>query len=338
MKKFIVQILIFVSLLIILDKSFILFRINEKNLFAEISAEKMRVLSSKIKKPATPSIMIVGSSHGQFGISPEILNEKLNVSALNAAYGTGANIGLQLSLLRKLIDRNIMPQLIIFGLEVFSQNSPPIYSDEFQTILFGVSNDVGKNRLMKSFRSRLFQSYFKLYSRFLPRYLSQIKAGHYSLPLFNRTSTYDLSMFSQYKKYEITDSGWVKGYALLNKEYIRYADTVFDPDQKAQADLDDYVDLCRLNGIKIVFVQIPEHIVCLKYAKKYDDFDVWVKQFISRNNCRYWNFNNLESFPISQDSLFFDSDHLNVDGASLLSDILAGYLKKYESATLGLDN
>jgi hypothetical protein len=63
-----------------------------------------------------------------------------------------------------------------------------------------------------------------------------------------------------------------------------------------------------------------------------------LKQFISRNNCHYWKFNNLESFPVSQDSLFFDSDHLNVDGASVLSNSLAGYLKKYESATLGLAN
>lgn len=323
MKKFIIQLLIFFTLLVIIDRSFILFRINETNLFNDIAKEKMKTIAPKVNASEPQNILIVGSSHAQFGISPEIVSKQLNTSALNIAYGGGANMGVQLTMLRKLINENkVIPKLIVFGMDVFALNDEPAYSDEFQPYLFKESADI-----FGIFKSKIFYSYFKLYSRFIPRYIAQIKAGNYSLPYFEEKLSYDLTMFNKYEKYEISEDGWVKGYGILNKKYVRYSETVFNPVKKAQSDLDEYLDICKKNNIKIIFMQVPEHNVCLKWIKKYDDFNAWMFQFAKENNLQYWDFNNLANYPVDNDSLFFDSDHLNKDGAELLSNKLVEKIK-----------
>jgi hypothetical protein len=323
MKKFIFQSLIFLSILFALDRSFILFRTNETNIFDHIAKEKMTIISSEINKAKKPDILIVGSSHAQFGISPEILAKELNRSVLNVAYGGGANIGVQLTLIRKLIyEKKIIPGLIVFGMDVFTLNAEPVYSDAYQPYLFNESASI-----QGFFRSKIFYSYFKLYARFIPSYISQMKAGNYSLPYLDKKNSYDLSMFDKYEKYEISNGGWVKGYGLLNKKYVRYSEVIFNPDTKAEADLKKYVDLCKSNNITINFIQIPENNVCFKWNKKYDDFNAWMNQFVKKNNSQYWDFDNLSNFPSTNDSLFFDSDHLNKEGAELFSVKLAEKIK-----------
>ena len=294
-------------------------------MFSDIAKEKMKKVSSKINTPDSLPILIVGSSHAQFGISPEILQKQLNCSVLNLAYGGGANMGCQLTLLQKIIDeKRIIPKIIIFGMDVFALNTEPTNSDQFQPYLFNQSEEV-----TELYNSKMFYSYFKLYSRFIPRFISQVKAGHYSLPYFDKKNGYDLSMFSKFNKYEISDGGWVKGYGFLNKNYIRYSETLFDPAKKALLDVDEYVGLCKKNNIQLLFIQVPENNVCFKWSKKYTDFEIWMNQFVEKNNLEYWNFNTLSNYPLTNDSLFFDSDHLNKNGAELLSTKLVEKIKAH---------
>ena len=328
MKRFIIQILIFISILVALDRSFILFKGADRNIFSAIAVEKMKIVASKMATVEVQKILIVGSSHAQFGISPEVLDKSLGISSMNLAYGGGANVGLQLAMLRKLISKKRIPDVIIFGMDVFTLNAPPIYSDENQSVLFNESNSI-----REFFNKKVFISYVRL---FFGGYLAQIRSGNISLPYFEKKALYDLSMFAKYDKYEISENGWVKGYGLLNKEYLRYSETVFNPDKSALNDLDEYLKLCKNENIKVVFVQVPENMVCLQYRKKYDDFDIWMKHFSKENNCLYWNYDTLESFPVMNDSLFFDSDHLNANGAELLSSKLAEDLKKYRVTMSGL--
>ncbi|MBP9689408.1 MAG: hypothetical protein KBE91_07345 [Bacteroidia bacterium] len=316
MKNFIVKLLIFISLLIIFDRLFLIFRVNETNIFNSIAREKMTIISPKLDIIEKPDILIVGSSHAQFGISPEIIGKQLTAYTLNLAYGGGANIGGQLTMLRRLIEeKKIVPKLIIFGLDVFALNAEPTNNDEFQRKLFKESTNVSNG----FFKSKIFNSYFKLYSRFIPRYLTQVKSGNYLLPYFDNENYYDLTMFQKYEKYEISNDGWVMGFGTLNKNYIRYSKTLFNPDKRALANLADYVELCNKNKIALVFIQVPEHKVCAKHIKKYNEFDRWMHQFVHNNKLPYWNFNSETSYPTNTDSLFFDSDHLNKQGAELFS-------------------
>ena len=83
-------------------------------------------------------------------------------------------------------------------------------------------------------------------------------------------------MFERYDSFKVSATGWVKAYGLLNKSYLRYSNLVFNPDPTSVLLLNEYVDICKLNNIKLVFVQVPEHYFSLVYEKKYKDFNSFI--------------------------------------------------------------
>lgn len=134
-------------------------------------------------------------------------------------------------------------------------------------------------------------------------------------------------MFDKFEGYIIKEDGWVSAKGLLNKNYIRYSTLTFNPDKNAIATLEDYVKLCKENNIKLIFVQVPEHEVSLNSRQKYLDFNKWMRGFMNKTKLKYLDYNNSENFPVNQDKYFLDSDHLNGDGAELLSMLLSEKLK-----------
>jgi hypothetical protein len=325
MRKFIFQLLYFLVLLVLLDRAFILFRPNETNLFNQIAREKANVTASKINVDSGFDAFVVGSSHAQFGVSPEMIHSKLKLKTLNLAFGGGANMGTQLAILKKLvIEKKIHPKLIIFGIDVFTLNSEPAKSSDCQSLLFNE-----KDNLYDLFKSKVIVSYFKLYSRFIPDYYERIKSGDYQLPLLDRDNHYDLTMFEKYEKYQISNLGWVKGFGSPNKDYVRYSKTTFNPNAIAIKNLEEYAEFCKNNNIILVLIQIPEHKVCLEYFKKYRDFNRWMEEFSNNYRIQYWDFNDELIFPVGNDSLFFDTDHLNKVGAVYFSSLLSDRLNIY---------
>jgi hypothetical protein len=326
MSKFLKRLTLFLVILLILDRSFIIFRIDETNIFTDIAKEKMRVISPEFYSDKVFDILIMGSSHAQFAVSPEIIEEKTNISCLNLAFGDGANIGKQLKLLKKVLEirKKKKPKLIIYGIDVFTLNNSPVYDDQFLRILLNEKND-----LQGLFDSKIFRSYFKLYARYIPSYLYSLKSGNWIPPYFLDRRTYDLSMFTEFDKYEISKLGWSKGYGILNNKYLRYSEITFQPNSEAERDLDEYIKLCRENGIALVFIQVPENAACLEYYKKYLDFENFMEKLNQKNNINYINYNSKNAFPINNDSIFFDSDHLNVKGAELFNELLIKDLSRF---------
>jgi hypothetical protein len=274
MKDFLLKLMTFLILLFAIDRSFLIFKTGEKNIFNEIAIKKMSQVAKTIHSDKDFNILIFGSSHGQFGISPEIIQQNTKQTCLNLAYGGAANLGLQVALLKKILkETDIKPKAIIFAVDVFALNTAPKYDDEFQNTLFQSSLNP------EYIKSTLFQSYIKLYSRFLPDYIKQVKKGNCIPPYFNPEHSYDLSMFQKFGNYEISELGWVKGRAIPNEDFLRYSKFSFSPNPQAVKDLLEFVNICRENNIKVILVQVPEHEACLKYRNKYNDFDHWMETF-----------------------------------------------------------
>ncbi len=324
MKKFVFKTIFFLLIILLIDRSFIIFRYNETNIFVDIANEKMKKIKSLISISKKYNLYVLGSSHTQFGVSTEMLSKDLNMKCLNVAYGAGGNIGKQLIILKKILEINKAkpPKFILFGLDVFALNEEPMYDDQFQSILFNSSENKYIN-----FYAKYSNSYLNLYGRFITRYIEDVQKGVYTLPYFRKENSYDLSMFKMYDKFEISESGWVKGFGILNPNYIRYASTDFSPNNKALVDLSEFISICKNKSINLSFFQVPESSYCLKYNKKYSDFDAFMKKLSIEKNIPYYNFNIVDKFDVANDSLFFDTDHLNVKGAEIFTNLLASTLK-----------
>lgn len=320
MNKFIKKTLLFLFILLVIDKAFIIFRPNETNIFSEFAQKKMQKISPKYLSHQAFNILVTGSSHTQFGVSPEIITAETGRVGLNIAFGGGANMGLQLLLLKNILkkEKHLQPKLILFGMDAFTMNAAPLYSDESLDML--IQNTNGFSTFI---HSKVFYSYCRLYGQGIPAYITQVKKGDWCLPLFSSKHYYNLSMFLHFEKIEISDLGWVKGYGTLNKSYLRYSKMVFQTDIHSEEDLLEYISLCKENNIRLIFFQVPEHISCLAYHKKYDDFNVYFQKITKESGISYLDYNNMHAYPVNTDSLFFDSDHLNFRGAELFSHRLA---------------
>lgn len=320
MRPFIKKTVLFLVILFLMDRCFIVFKTNETNIFAEFAVKKMQRISSVYVSDRAFDIWVVGSSHAQFAVSPDIINKETGKNSLNIAFGGGANMGLQLTLLKNILEKNkrVRPKLIAFGIDVFTMNAEPEYNSELLEIL------MQKKKSMRDlFHSKVFYSYCRLYGPNIPEYLSHVKKNQWQLPVFSNKNNYDLSMFAHFEKIEIADLGWVKGYGILNKNFLRYSKMVFKPDPHSEKDLAEYIRLCRENNIRLVFFQVPENMSCLVYSKKYDDFRSYFQKITKTNEVDYFDYNSLDKYPLQNDSLFFDSDHLNVSGAELFTQRLA---------------
>jgi hypothetical protein len=324
MRKFVLKVALFLMILFLIDRSFIFFKEVDQNIFSLIANEKMGKMSKLSNARLNSDILIVGSSHAQFGISTRILEKQLKVTALNMSYGGGSNVGLQLNLLKKLIkNKNISPKTIVFAMDVFTLNAPPLDDDESQGIFFQEQ----KTPILNF--DHYFVSFCKLYGLGIPRYLKKVvKKMNYQLPFFEK-QTFNLSMFNKFDGYTIEDDGWVRANGILNKKYIRYSTLTFNPDKKSMVMLDDYVRLCEENNIKLIFVQVPEHQVSLNSVQKYIDFNHWITGYVSKTKLKYLDYNNSQKFPVNEDKLFLDSDHLNAEGAELFTLLLSENLQLY---------
>jgi len=112
------------TLLIALDRSFRVFRYPLENVFVTMSDTKVDAAREYLLGTLElPSVMILGSSHGQFGIDPEALcGEGVDrEDVYNFAFGGGMDTRTQLQLLQKLLER-AAPERVIYGVDVFSLN------------------------------------------------------------------------------------------------------------------------------------------------------------------------------------------------------------------------
>ena len=327
MNQFIKKIFLFVIILIVIDKAFIVFRSNETNLFSEVAQKKMHLVSANYSAPKAFDILITGSSHAQFAVSPEMIFAETGSTCLNIAFGGGANMGLQLTLLKNILrkEKRFHPNMILFGMDVFTMNAPPVFFDETLDIL--IQQRTGFEKILDS---KLLYSYCRLYAPGIPAYVSDIKKGNWQLPLFSTRQRYQLNMFSHFEKTVVSELGWVKGYGTLNRSFLRYANITFRPDAHAEESLQEYIKLCADHHIRLILFQTPEHIACFDYQQKYEDFNAYFQKRSVKDGFTFLNYNTTQLYPIAKDSLFFDTDHLNFQGAELFTHTLIKDLGHYQ--------
>ena len=97
-----------------------------------------------------------------------------------------------------------------------------------------------------------------------------------------------------------------------------FKDYVFDPrkiSKKALDYLEKILELCRKEGVRVVFVTAPLAPTTLSMIKNYRAIHEFFNDFARRNNVTYIDYNVLEDYKsLFTDQDFKDCDHLNVGG------------------------
>ena len=102
----------------------------------------MKKVPLKLRAKDGDDILFVGSSHGQFAISPQIVSDSLHKASFNLAYGGGSSMGLPLTLLKKLVtETSYIPKTIVFAIDVFTLYATPFFDDPVQNVFIQNGDD-----------------------------------------------------------------------------------------------------------------------------------------------------------------------------------------------------
>lgn len=303
MKKFFLRLVVFLSILFIADRVFLLLQ-GDRGHTAwhyqtsdEISLRRQRILSAR-----HDDLIVLGSSHAQMGIDEELLGKEWGISVSNLGFAGAMSVDNQPPLLNLYLSRKV-PSAIIYAIDANSLNAQPlsVYLNVFVAPwLWQFEDRLMPARLCASFR----------YGGSLAAYVRDIAQGNWMPPLLRPTP------IDSPPSFRISDD---------QKAFV------FDPAPISVKNLEDVVATAKRVGAELIFIQVPEYVSLQENHAKYDSFDRWVKQFSSRRGIAYHNFNMRDRFPIADQTNFEDVSHLNAQGRRKFTELLAKTIRPAQS-------
>ncbi len=125
------------------------------------------------------------------------------------------------------------------------------------------------------------------------------------------------------------DNGFIYSYQV--GDIPNYADTRYDPkkiDPEKSEILEKIAELCEANGVRLFLVSAPTTIMMLYRVVNYQDAVDYYSEFAASHRLDYANLNYLrDREEWLGDDLMFDFNHVNGEGAELVSQKYAEYLK-----------
>ena len=242
-------------------------------------------------------VLILGSSYATSNYITSIIEKKINLSCYN--YGVkGQKIIFQNALI-KMITKRHKPKLIVLD---FGYNwllySPEAYE-----------------------RLAVLHPYFWDFKNELEPVLS-LKSKNINIKLlstaFQLNSTFLHSLY-----YYFTPQKDYKGYLPIHKKAVNYkritSTDSFDLDSNFIDMFNEFISCAKENSIDLIFVVSPD--LTYEYSESVNKSRDLMLSIIDSNQIPLINFSNNKSF-VDNESLFYDSSHLNHNGAIVFSELI----------------
>ena len=271
--------------------------IIEKIFFSQETGKFARITNSIFKDSS--DVVIMGSSYATSNYVTSILEKKINLSCYN--YGVkGQKIIFQNALIKMIVNRH-KPKLIILDISYnWLVYSPEAY--ERLSVLHPYYWD---------FRQEL-EPIFSIKSKY-----NNIKL----LPIaFQMNSTIIHSLYYYFKP-----QNDYKGYLPIHKKNSLKSNkniitNDFSIDENFINMLNEFISCAKENNIDLIFTVSPH--LPYKYSENVNKSRDLMLSIIDSNNIKLIDFSN-NKYLVNDQSLFYDTTHLNHNGAIIFSEILA---------------
>lgn len=298
MKKIIFKIVVFVSLIVILDQ--VIGSVFNRLLISQKSGKLHKITQSF--EVDDFDIMIFGNSRAVQHYNPKIISDNLGLTVGNMGMD-GQSIVYHRAVLEVILERHV-PELII--LDLFQGMDFAYGSTQFDrlSILLPYANRYPSLYEILKKRSRWEE--FKLWSKVYP-YNSL--AGRLLIgSIKGASNTLGEQGFSPH------DGCWEQPL-----EKIDYGNTVYDSEKIKY--FIEFVDLCKKKDVPLFVVISPYFVDCANYFS-------FSRDLCSSVGIEIHDFSSAELFLCSGRN-FKDPTHLNRDGANLYSEFIANKLKMW---------
>lgn len=313
MKKFIINLLLFIIPVIILIYPLDLFiskNLKKSNSFAVGEYSTWNdVVDGKINS----EIVINGSSRAYQHFNPVMIGEQLHVPAYNIGMN-GHNFWLQYLRHSLLLERNKKPKLIIHSLDIFTLEKKPNLSNFVQFLPYMLWNDKIKNATIS-------YNGFELIDYTIP--LIRYNKSRDSKKVALSMAKIKTDKVGRVKGYMPQDMQWNSDFNEAKKKMKNY-DIKFD--DATVILFDKYLRECKSENIKVVFVYSPEYIEGQKFIKNRDEIISIYKKFSKKYDIPFYDYSN---DPMSfEKKYFYNAEHLNKEGSEVFTQKLIDTLKK----------
>jgi hypothetical protein len=314
MKNFISTLFLFLFPILIasyLADSFISNQLKKSNLFGGYQMPMMNELTEgKIKS----DILIYGSSRAAVHIDPKMIDNSTGLSTWNLG-ADGNNFLLQYYRHSQILKYNHKPKLIIHSLDIFAFNSYIKLFNSEQFIPFMLFNkdlfDINRK-----------YEFFKIYDFLIPliRYRGNQSAINHSIDIYFNPQNNFIQRINGYKA---EDKFWNNDFDNAKLKISKYK---IDLNQELISLFETYIQECKNNKIKIIFVYSPEYIEGQKFILNRKDVFSLYTALSRKYSIPFYDFSN-DSICLDK-RYFYNSIHLNKTGANLFTNMLIDTLKK----------
>lgn len=315
MKKFISNLILFISLLavvIYLLDLYLSYNLKKSNSFA---VGEYSVWNDVLDGKVNSDIVIYGSSRAWQHIDPMMINNEFNLSAYNLGIN-GHNFWLQYLRHSLLLENNSKPKLIIHALDMSTLAKRKDLHNLEQFLPYMLWN-------CEIYKATESYEGFGLID--------------YAVPL-TRYSKASGGVMESLRKVKInTDKEWrVKGYKGQEVQWNSDFDNAKKKMKSYEIKLDSlslilfdkYLKECISNKIHVILVYSPEYIEGQRFYKNKDRIISLYKSYGKKYNIPFYDYSNDK---ISyQKKNFYNSMHLNKTGSELFTQKLIDTLKKSE--------
>lgn len=269
-----------------------------------------RVVSGKVNA----DIVITGSSRALVHYDPRIIQKKTGLSVFNLGLN-GSQTDMQLALLKCYLQHNRPPKLLIHNLDSFSlQVTHGGVYDPGQYIPY-----LGEPALYEAL-GRINPDIWK--SRYLPLYGYAVEDMRFT---WIRGIKGLLGWFPPEDRF----SGFTPRFAAWTGDFDQFkmsnpGGVSFEIEPEGVRNLAEIGELCRREGIPMLFVYSPEYNQMQAMERNRGEIFARFRDLADRSEAPFWDFS---SSPICGNrALFYNSQHLNAEGALAFSNEFAELL------------
>jgi hypothetical protein len=312
--RFVVAVALFVLTVVAIDRALTLLKPPGDSIFARITTEKQAQVEQRVGAGLSGiDVVTIGSSRAQFSFVPKVFEGVTGMPAYNAGIGGFVETNRHFDLLKRILKRS-NPKLIVYIVDDFALNSGPRENHD--------------GELLHSFHS------VRLLRQGLPNAIMAMARDSWKIPAHKKVEL-NKEWFDQYEGHEIHTDGWVEGRGTPNTEKVRKQNVPFAPDPDAVTLLRQIIAFSRSRSVPIVLVLAPTHRAYLEKGEtRVGQYVAFMETLATELDVPFLNFTDPSRFPVADDRLFFDTSHLNTQGAELFSRSLAdAVLPALESET-----
>jgi hypothetical protein len=259
--------------------------------------------------------IISGSSRAENNVDINTIEQLTNYKGLNIAYEGSAFSENYLALYTFFKNGNKAKYILLNADEWGVIDQKKAYNYPFHGYYYfnGMGNDTIDQLLKENYGSLKY---------FLWKYIPFVKYAEYNNIYNPCRMIYEKPLnFEKNKGADLLSSNSSKDWKLEEHTLM--------PDKYSVMNLNRIIELCKTYKMQLIFFNAPNFIELFSNKKIItgDTCLKLVKSIAQRNNIEYWDFSFQKE--ISGDrSLFYNSNHLNSDGAKMFSKCIAGRIKE----------